>query len=177
MADFPTLTQDVNEVTIGPWSPESIGTELSMWAVTSASAAWPTANRAIYIPFNVYAPLIAVKIGVNNGATASGNMDAGIYDDQQNQLVAKGSTAQSGTNTIQTLDITDTLLLPGSYYLGLAMDGTTGTTIALAATTPLPSAAGVLGQSTAFALPSPATFAAAADAYIPFVYLTARTLI
>jgi hypothetical protein len=54
---------------------------------------------------------------VLNGATASGNMDVGIYDYAGTRLVSSGSTAQSGTSAFQDFDITDTLLGPGIFYL------------------------------------------------------------
>lgn len=147
---------------------ESIGAELRALNLSASSAAWPTANLALYVPFTVEAPFTAKLIGIENGGTASGNIDVGIYDDQQNRLVSKGSTAQSGTTTVQSFDITDTLLLPGLYYLGIAFDGTTGTTRSFTGiTVPLLGLCGVLQQASAFPLPSPAVFAACATTALP----------
>lgn len=172
-------SQDCNQIVISPCSPESLGSDLVVSAAGSfSSGAWPAANRAIYIPFQVQVPLTIVKIGIFNGTTASGNLDAGVVDEQQNRIVSMGSTAQSGTNAIQPLDITDTLIEPGGYYMTLAMDGTTGTVLKWAPAVALCSAAGVLSQSLgSVTIPDPVTFAAAQDAFIPGMFLTCRTVI
>lgn len=178
MADFPAQSQDYNRVTITTGSPESVGVEMVSTTLTvNTAVAWPSANRAIFVPFLVFNPLVAVKMFIANGSTVSGNVDVGIYDTGGSRLVSSGSTAHAGTSATQVFDITDTTLNPGVYYFAVAMDNTTGTIKALTSAVGICSACGVLSQSTAFALPSPATFAAAADAYIPLVGLTARTVV
>lgn len=172
--------QDYNRVTIAHDSiPDSIGMELQANAGSSVAAAlWPSANRAIYVPFVVFQPLIAVKMGVRNGNAVSGNVDVGIYDDQQNRLVSMGSTAQAGTAAIQSFDITDTLLQPGVYYMALCVDNTTAQIQGAAISALAAGAAGVLSQSVgAVTLPNPGTFAAAQDAFVPAIFVTTRTLI
>lgn len=142
----------------------------------TTSSTWVTANTAVYLPFVVYQPLTVVKMAVINGTVVSGNIDVGIYDTGQHRLVSKGSTAQAGTSAIQSFDITDTLLQPGEYYAAVAMDNTTGTLSQYQTSVTLAGAAGCLSQATAFALPDPATFAAATSK-IPVVMLTTRTLV
>lgn len=177
MADWPQV-QEHNRVTVCPASPECIGSELIAASQSGASGqVWPTANRAIFVPFRMLQPFIVVKLLVANGGTASGNLDLGVYDDQGNRLVSKGSTAQAGTSVVQALDTTDTLIGPGNYYLGCAMDGTVGTCEAYTPTLPIAQSMGVLSASTAFALPDPVTFVAAQDAFIPVIGLTARVLV
>lgn len=133
-----------------------------------ASAAWPAANRAIFLPFAVAVPSTAVQLYCLNGATASGNVDMGIYDPSGTRLVSIGSTAQSGTNVLQLFDITDTVLGPGAFYLGIALDGTTGTMFRANIGPGSTRAFGVVQMASAFALPAAATYAAAASGYIPF---------
>lgn len=95
---------------------------------SAASAAWQTANSAIYIPFTLTDFAIVYQLLYWVGATSSGNIDVGIYSDGGVRLVAAGSTAMSGTvNTIQEVNITDTALGPGTYILAAAVDNTTGT--------------------------------------------------
>lgn len=177
MSDLQTV-QDYNRVTICTASLEAIGCELSAWAVTGigASAVWPSANLAIYIPFVVYQPWLLAKISVLNGTVASGNIDAGVYDGQGDRLVSIGSTAQSGTSASQTFDVTDTLLYPGVYYMATAMDNVTGTLAGFAPNLVVLGGAGVLQQAAAFPLPATATFAAMAQSLVPFVSLSNRTL-
>ena len=42
-------------------------------------------------------------------------------------IVGTGSTAQSGINTIQAVDVTDTMLGQGLYYFAMLCDNTTAT--------------------------------------------------
>jgi hypothetical protein len=119
------------------------------------------------MPFWIEDVVTATKIWWQNGATASGNLDVGIYDENGNLLVSIGTTGQTGTSTIQQADITDTTLSRGYYYLAMAMNGTTGTALRYSPTTNLQQMMGVLEQASAFVLPSTATFAKAARSYIP----------
>lgn len=100
-------------------------------AVNPGSMAWPVAKKVIYCPVWLAAPTTAVKLLWINGTVASGNVDCGIYDSAAglpvNRLVNSGSTAQSGTSVVQSVDSTDTFLAPGLYFLALTMDNITGT--------------------------------------------------
>lgn len=179
MADLAVLAQDYNLVTICTDSNESLGPWMrTLTPPAAATAAWPATNEAIYIPFTLPVTMIAARMFVYNGTTASGNLDLGIFDTGGNSIITKGTTAQSGTSVLQFLDITDTTLSPGVYYMGCSMDGTTGTTFAHAPNSlAVARTSGVLSQSTAFVLPTTtATFAAAQHAYIPIVGITTRTV-
>ena len=92
-----------------------------------------------------------------NGATVSGNVDMGIYSAGFTKIGSSGSAAQSGTNALQAVDITDTWIGPGDFYFGIACDNTTATFFANNAGVPLLQAAGGLMQASAFALPANAT--------------------
>lgn len=122
-----------------------------------ASRAWNAANEAMYIPFVVVAPVIAHKIVVGAGATASGNFDAGILDSQGRKLVSTGATAKVASAE-QVIDIADTLLIPGLHYMALAADGTNNYALGSSRVQAL-RLAGVVKQASAYPLPSVATFA------------------
>ena len=145
---------------------------------THASATWPANNQAIYIPFELDMPMIVTQMFTVNGATASGNVDVGIYSADGTRLVSKGSTAQSGTNTIQAYDITDTYLDCGAFYMALALSSTVGTLFRLSH-----GAAndwliwGGLQQASAFALPATATFAVNTTQYLPLFGITGNSVI
>lgn len=147
-----------------------------------AVAAWPSANRAMYVPFVVETPFLAQMMFVLNG-TVAGNVDVGIYNDEGKRIVSKGTTAQAGATLLQSFDITDTVLLPGVYYMAMASDSASGQymrwSINASATTGAQMAAsmGVLQQASAFVLPATATFAVAQDSYVPDIGLLARTLV
>ena len=146
--------------------------------LADASAIWPTANLAIFVPFRIAEPRIAVQLFAKNGATVSGNIDIGIYDRTGVRLVSAGSTVQSGVNDSQEFNITDTLLGAGVFLLAVALDNITGTTFRIA-----PANAGVLKQfgcaqqATAFALPATATLATITSAYLPYMGIQFRTLL
>lgn len=113
------LGQQVMIHTLGAYS---IGQESgrSVGSSSAASAAWPSANLAILVPFRLPAPLLVQRLFLLNGATASGNVDIGIYDVAGTRLLSTGSTAQSGTSAVQSVDVTDTPLAAGVFYLALA---------------------------------------------------------
>jgi hypothetical protein len=133
-----------------------------------------TANLAVFIPFGVPEPVTITKLGWGNGSTSgAGNLDAGIYDTAGTLLVSTGSTAQNATIVSpQVVDVTDTTLARGVYYLALASD-TSGATQKVMAVIPaagIPQAYGLLQMAAAFALPATATFAIYASAFVPLVF-------
>lgn len=140
----------------------------AMPQAAAANGAWPAANRAIYVPFSLARHRIAQIMWLQNG-TVAGNLDMGIYDEAGTRLVSSGSTAQAGASTIQIVDITDTLLTPGSYFMALAMDGTTGQTGRYNPSTQFLRCAGVQEQASAFVLPATFTLANPSSAYIPIM--------
>ncbi len=167
---------------INPWSHEAIGSKIygmgggNVTNVTSNT--FPTANLAILIPFQLPESTQVAQLFWHNGAAVSGNVDMGIYTADGRRLVSTGSTAQAGTSTHQAVDITDTILGPGLFYMAIALDNTTGTLFSGA----LGSAVGakVLGMAqmaSAFPLPTSVTFASIGQDYIPLMALTTGTVI
>jgi hypothetical protein len=143
-----------------------------------ASAAYPTANLAIFVPFTIYNYSVATQLFSYNGATASGNIDMGIYSADGTRLVSKGSTAQAGTSGLQAFDITDTGLAAGTYFLAVALDNTTGTLFST--TTGLLGFGIMMGlkqTASAFALPATVTFATISNDYVPYIGLTTRSVL
>lgn len=134
------------------------------------AAAWPAANRAIYIPFVVDTPVTAKQMFWENGGVA-GTTDVGIYDRNFARLVSLTATTNAGS--IQIGNITDTLLEDGTYYMGmLASTVTTQTYWSATLTGAIPAlrAAGCAQQAVGSAtLPNPATPAVIASSYVPFV--------
>ena len=178
-SDWSVTPQDQSSIVITPASPESLGSVNFLWASTNyASATWSTANLALFIPFIVSVPTTIVAGGPYNGATATGNFDVGVYDDQQNKLVSAGSTAQSGTTAWQVVSLTSTTLNPGLYYMALAFSSASSTVFACGSqvNTLAPRAAGFLQQTSALPLPATATFATATSGpNLPLMALSTRT--
>lgn len=124
------------------------------------------------MPFEVQATCTAFQIGFIV-AVQSGNLDVGIYDIVgPNRLVSKGSTAVAAAG-VQVVDITNTTLTPGAYFLAMCVDNTTASFNTYVLTALLYQAAGVQQQAVgAVTLPDPATFANPASAYCPLMFVS-----
>lgn len=173
MSDWPDISQPT--LVVSPWTREQGAAPLAVASL--ASAAWPSANLALYMPFSVSRPTLFVKLFCINGATATGNVDMGIYDWAGTRLVSIGSTAQSGTAATQEFNITDTLIGPGRFYLAIAMDGTSGTLYRLQSTLQANREGGWLQEASAFPLPANATFASNTTNYQPAIGATTRSVV
>lgn len=158
MAEWPEYQLPAPPV-LTPFSLESLGAciagpILQGWGSFSSTQ---NANEAIFFPFRLTTWETAYQLLYLVGATSSGNIDVGIYDSQKNRIVSSGSTAMSATvNTVQELNITDTVLPPGDYLLAVATDNTTGTLFGsgLADERSL-SSIPIYEQASAFPLPDP----------------------
>jgi hypothetical protein len=153
---------------------------------TLVSSAWFAANCPVAYPWVVNEPTMVYQLGWQNGPSAGDNHDIGIYDTSWNRLVSTGSTAGVTNNALQFVDVTDTLIVPGYYYVVEAMDATTasrksgfanGLTVAGSGLLAL---AGVMDSATtAFPLPDPLTnMAAAATVTRPDpIFIATRALV
>jgi len=156
MADWDPFIAS-NAPTICPTSAESTGAQ-AICDGNILSSIWAVANTAVYIPFVVYQSFMVVKLSVWNGTVVAGNFDLGVYDDQKNRLVSSGSTAQAGTSVIQTVDVTDVLLLPGQYYMACVANGISGRYFKYTSVASVQGSWGVLSQTSAFPLPTTANW-------------------
>jgi hypothetical protein len=104
-----------------------------MGALNAGAAAWPVANRAIYVPVILQiAPVTVFKMAFLVGVQA-GNYDIGIYSQDGVRLVSTGSTLVPAAG-IAIVDIADTTLsTPGIYYLAMVCSTVTTLTIFRAA--------------------------------------------
>lgn len=140
-----------------------------------SGAAWGTANLGLYFPVTIQAPVVFTHACVANGATASGNVDIGLYDDAWNRITSTGSTAQSGTSTVQVIDITDILVTPGRYYIALALSSATGTVqMTSSGNAMLGAGMGWAQETSALPLPATATPARYAQTFAPWFGFSRR---
>jgi len=150
--------------------------------VVAASAAWPTANLAMYLPLYIRAPIVAKQIWWVNGTAVSGNVDMGIYSETgSTKLYSTGTTVQSGTSVPQATTISNNglVLPPGRYWFGLAVDNTTATIFRWtndADIGNLQKFFGMQQQASAFVLPASTTFAAAVNAFVPLLGIALTTI-
>lgn len=113
-----------NLPTITPFHEASLGSLTRYLAGTAFASATAGSQVAQFFPWVVEMPITIVKGFVMNGASVNGNVDVGVYDHEFNRLVSMGATAQAGTTAIQSLDITDTTIDPGRYWLAFLCSGT-----------------------------------------------------
>lgn len=164
-------------IIISPESPEAIGTLIRLLGVAGnyASATWPTANLAIYYPFVLRSAILVTQLWTSNGAASSQTRDVGIFSFDGTKLISSGSTAGSGTTALQLYNVTDTMIGPGIFYMGMSSSGTTNAfTRMTPSTATRANAFGMYQQVTAFPLPANATFATVTNAYVPLFGLVAR---
>jgi hypothetical protein len=134
----------------------------------TSAAVWPTANLALFIPVLVdrAATIYGFSFVV---ATASGNYDVGCYDELGNRVVSKGSTAVPAAG-VAAVTVTNTAILPGCYWIALAVDNITASFNRMANYSGnMQRALGVMSQASALPLPSTATFANWGTSYIPLL--------
>ncbi len=143
-----------------PHHPDALGGALVAAVLNAVTATpWVVANKAYYYPFKLYDWATVYQLMFFVGSASSGNVDIGIYDGQGNRIVSAGSTAMSATaNTIQVINVTDTVLPPGDYFLALARDTTSGNQYATGIADELGlSQFPIYEEASAFPLPATAT--------------------
>lgn len=171
----PPMLARPGEITINPWSYQSLGPALfALGQSLPVTNNFVTANLAVFIPFWVAESVVMTKMGWLNGSAVAGNLDCGIYDEAGTRLVSIGSTLQVVVSAWQTVDITDTTLARGRYYLAFTSD-TSGVTQKVGAVLPaaaIPQSLGLLQQASGFPLSTnanPATYAIYTSAFVPLV--------
>ncbi len=164
------------EICIHPWSFQSIGLEIrTSNSGNPGSQNWPAANVGVFIPFTIPEPVTFTKMFWGNGSAVAGNIDVGLFDESGTRLVSIGTTAQATVSTIQVVDITDTTLARGRWYLGMTSD-TSGATQKVLQAVPVGGICQAFGllKDTSCAPPlstnaNPATYVAYDLASIPLV--------
>jgi len=164
------------------WSSEALGCLMSTLAssqITSeVSTSYPAANRILYIPFSLGRTVVVAQMFVYNGAFTGGpNINLGIYSQSGTRLVETGTTAQTGTSSLQVIDITDTTIGPGSFYLAVIATATTANMFMINFTNAeFARAAGLFQEAgTGSTLPTTATFSSTTSSVVPMFGFTTRS--
>lgn len=135
------------------------------------------ANVATMTPFVIAHPFLVRKVFWANGSTATtDNIDVGVYSDQFKLIVSGGGTLASGSNATQEVDVTDTLLQPGVYYLAFVQNGTTMTPILSNLSIAGYRGLGCARMTSAYPLPSTFTPSAITVTRLPLCGIASRTL-
>jgi len=103
-----------------------------------------------------------------NGAAVAGNIDVGIYNRGGTRLISSGPVAQTGTSVLQLFNITDTLLVPGRYYMAVGYSDAAAEAVAYTPAISFTRAFGILFENLG-TLPAIATFTAMTYSFIPVI--------
>lgn len=144
-------------------------------AVYDNSANAETANRIVYVPVTVEDPVTVTGFFLHV-FTASGNLDIGLYDENGELIISTGSTVCPAAG-FRFIDVTDTPIGPGTYYLAIVVDNTTVRVRAANSSAIWARICGVLIQNSTFPLPSTATFAIGQAIRIPLIGAAYRAVI
>lgn len=157
---------DIASVTV--FSQASLGIPIAALSggITPASAAWPAANDAIFIPISLPRDAPISALFLVNG-TPSGNVDIGLYTFDGTKIVSSGSIAHTGTSSPQRIDISDTYLSSGRYFIAAALNNGTGTVSRLNMNSVRAQTLGVFKMASAFPLPATAIFASPTASFLP----------
>lgn len=151
---------------------------------SAASATWSLAKRVIYVPVYLPQSMTATLLWWLNGATVgTDTVEAGIYNSAAGlpttKIVSSGTGVTSaGANIVQSIDITDTFLAPGLYFLALTASGTTTTIWRFAPSNALLKGFGLAAETTGtFGCPSTATPTSSGLVAVPmFGFATVTTI-
>lgn len=94
-------------------------------AATTASSTLSSSNIVLY-QVVVTEPYRVRRFWWQNGVTVNGNVDVGVFAEDGTRIASTGSTAQSGSSTMQQVSADFTLGI-GRYWIGLASTSSTGT--------------------------------------------------
>lgn len=141
-----------------------------------ATAAWPLANRALYIPFRLNLPFLVAQMWVIVGTSISGSVDLGIYSYDGTRLVSSGIGTPTAINAIYSVDLNDLQLNPGRYFMAMS-NGIVGAFQRHAPGGVALNAMGYFQEASAHPLPAVAAFAANTTSYLPCMGLTSKSTI
>jgi len=176
MAEFPKQFAFPDPlVHVNNYNANSIGGPLSSQAYSPGL--WPSANRALFVPFRISRPFIISTLYWVNGNAVSGNIDIGIYSSDGTKIISKGSTAQATTNVLQSVSVTSTEIGAGLFYIGIAVDNTSASLSSISTNSNLLKIIGCAQMASAFTLPATATFATVSSSYLPMVGATGRSVV
>lgn len=144
----------------------------------AGTAAYPTANKAFYSEIIMPAPFKVARFFTEYSATTAGNFDIAIYHADFSKIIGTGATAKgtTTTNQVQYVDVTDTPLPAGRYFLGFAHDGTVSWNRIAPTLASMLSVGGIWEQTSAYTLPDPMVPAKLTVSYMPLFGFSQSTL-
>lgn len=166
MSDFPGATVATPPV-VNTYSLNAAAGSMALSTGNPSAITW-VANLAIYVPVLIPWPYTVNRVWWGNGSTVTTtNVDFGIYGGDGSRIYSTGSTAQSGTSTIQMVTPTTFQLSAGAYYFAWSCNNTTNRGQGQGIAINTLRLGGVLQEASAFPLPSVMTGVAVSNALYP----------
>lgn len=153
----------ISRYTINVFSPEMLGLEMLAYGSPTVSGTAIGANAVIHHPLILPYPFVVSQFFWVNGGGVAGNTDIGVYtEDGATLLASSGAVLNSGTSTIQLVDITN-VTLPANRRLWLSIGATDASQqyTRLSLTAPAADYIGIKSMASGISgtLVTPATFA------------------
>lgn len=174
-------TFKADDITIWPFGLNSIDPFISIGdtgiTLLSAGGTWPIANLALFVPFWIARPFVAVEAFAWIDIS-SGNLDIGIYDANGQRETSLGTTASPGAG-LRIFDLIPDITLPrGVHYLAMVADNIViQLRRATVTTVQIIEASGMAQQAAALPLPANAILARIASNYIPAFGISGRVVL
>lgn len=156
-------------VSVHTFGPTAAWANVTVVYTTPTNGAWVGANTGLFTPFYLDEPMPVTKMFVNVAANGSANADLGVYTLGGARLCSTGSFALTGTNTLNVVAVTPTLLTPGTYYMAAVLTNTTATLLRSVTSTIYPAAYGLRSATNVFPLPDTVTFTGVGFNYFPLI--------
>lgn len=146
--------------------------------LSNAAGRTPVANKGTFVPFIVQEAFIATSLALSISTTGTGNIDGGIYRLDRTLIVSSGSVALDGVAANpQIMDIVDTLLPRGYYFMALSTDASSGLWNASSITVLTQMSLGIQEMTTgAFPLPATATLVKPTITFLPVFSVQGRAI-
>lgn len=155
-------------------SREAVGPVLQVYAaVATGTVNWAAANAALFVPFSLERPILVKRMVVQNGSTVTGNIDLGIYTFDGALIESTGAVAHTGATAAQIIDIADTYLTPGRYYMAASCSSGSTRVRRYNHSIARQQVMGILQASSAHPLPATVTFITPTTSQVPVITLEA----
>lgn len=130
---FPAPSSGAATTALAP-DPEIISSVTGWWGLGNQLKAYNAAipvmvtngavNLALAVPFVVHGNYVVKRLWWLNGSAVAGNVDVGVYNSSFVRLISTGATAQAGVDTLQSVDVADTTIAAGQYFMAISASNT-----------------------------------------------------
>lgn len=126
------------------------------------------ANQAYYIPFYADHTITLTQFWwVTSTGASTTNVDVGIYDRTGTRLISTGAVSRGTEQALNTSNVSDTIIVPGHYYMAFSTSGTQNFVVAGSINGSRARESGFAIQASAHPLPATFTLATFTTQVVP----------